>query len=112
MGHLIFEPKFKIPTPSPPPANLISDKSLTEIFHFVGTGQSQNIAFIGGAEAGGGLALIAIIALAVLAVKYRLARKFMNRNKVGDLYTAKDEQMSRRNAYIQEDDMIEKEDAF
>ena len=96
----------------PPPANLISDKSLTEIFHVVGTGQSQNIAFIGGAAAGGGLALIAIIALAVLAVKYRLARKFMNRNKVGDLYTAKDEQMSRRNAYIQEDDMIEKEDAF
>ncbi|CAH3173234.1 unnamed protein product [Porites evermanni] len=77
-----------------------------------GTGQSQNIAFIGGAAAGGGLALIAIIALAVLAVKYRLARKFMNRNKVGDLYTAKDEKMSRRNAYIQEDDMIEKEDAF
>ena len=81
-------------------------------FHVVGTGQSQNIAFIGGAAAGGGLALIAIIALAVLAVKYRLARKFMNRNKVGDLYAAKDEQMSRRNAYIQEDDMIEKEDAF
>ena len=58
------------------------------------------------------MALIAIIALAVLAVKYRLARKFMNRNKVGDLYATKDEQMSRRNAYIQEDDMIEKEDAF
>ena len=36
----------------------------------------------------------------------------MNRNKVGDLYSAKDEQMSRRNAYIQEDDMIEKKDTF
>ena len=60
----------------------------------------------------GGLALIAIIALAVLAVKYRLARRLMNRNKVGDLYTTQDEQMSRRNAYIQEDDMIEKEDSF
>ena len=105
-------PNLKFPPPLPPPANLISDKSLTEIFHVVGTGQSQKIAFIGGAAAGGGLALIAIIALAVLAVKYRLARKFMNRNKVGDLYAAKDEQMSRRNAYIQEDDMIEKEDAF
>ena len=66
----------------------------------------------GGAAAVGGLALIAIIALAVLAVKYRLARRLMNRNKVGDLYTTQDEQMSRRNAYIQEDDMIEKEDSF
>ena len=93
-------------------ANFFFKHRLTEIFLDVGTGQSQNIAFIGGAAAGGGLALIAIIALAVLAVKYRLARKFMNRNKVGDLYAAKDEQMSRRNAYIQEDDMIEKEDAF
>ena len=83
-----------------------------EIFHIVGTGQGQNIAFIGGAAAGGGLALIAIIALAVLAVKYRLARKFMNRNKVEHFYTGKDEQMSRRNAFIQEDDMIEKKDSF
>ena len=65
-----------------------------------------------GAGAAGGFALIVIIALAVLAVKYRLARRLMNRNKVGDLYTTQDEQMSRRNAYIQEDDMIEKEDSF
>ena len=56
--------------------------------------------------------MIVIIALAVLAVKYRIARRLMNRNKVGDLYTTQDEQMSRRNAYIQEDDMIEKEDSF
>ena len=67
---------------------------------------------IGGAAAAGGLVLIAIIALAVLAVKYRIARRFMNRNKVGDLYATQDEQMSRQNAYIQEDDMIEKEDSF
>ena len=39
-------------------------------------------ALIGGAAAEGGLALIAIIALAVLAVKYRIAQIFMNRNKV------------------------------
>ena len=65
-----------------------------------------------GAGAAGGFALIVIIALAVLAVKYRLARRLMNRNKVGDLYTTQDEQMSRRNAYIQEDDMIEREDSF
>ena len=67
---------------------------------------------IGGAAAAGELVLIAIIALAVLAVKYRIARIFMNRNKVGDLCTTQDEQMSRRNAYIQEDDIIEKEDSF
>ena len=65
-----------------------------------------------GAGAAGGFALIVIIALAVLAVKYRLARRLMNRNKVGDLYTTQDEEMSRRNAYIQEDDMIEREDSF
>ena len=78
----------------------------------VDTGKSQQIALIGGAAAAGGLSLIVIIALAVLAVKYRIARRFMNRNKVGDLYTTQDEQMSRRNAYIQEDDMIEREDSF
>ena len=82
-------------------------------FSFViDTGKSQQTALTGGAAAVGGLALIAIIALAVLAVKYRLARRFMYRNKVGALYTTQDEQMSRRNAFIQEDDMIEKEDSF
>ena len=82
-------------------------------FSFViDTGKSQQTALIGGAAAVGGLALIAIIALAVLAAKYRIARIFMNRKKVRDLYTTQDEQMSRRNAYIQEDDMIEKEDSF
>ena len=78
----------------------------------IDTGKSQQTALIGGAAAVGGLALIAIIALAVSAAEYRIARIFMNRNKVGDLYTTQDEQMSRRNAYIQEDDMIEKEDFF
>ena len=76
------------------------------------TGQSKQAALIGGAAAAGGFGLIAAIALAVLFVKYRIARRFINRNKVGDLYATKEEQMSRKNAYIQEDDMIEKEDSF
>ena len=72
----------------------------------------QTGALIGGVAAAGGFGLIAIIALAVLFVKYRIARRFMNRNKVGDLYTTQDQQLSRKNAYIQEDDMIDKEDTF
>lgn len=47
---------------------------------------------IGGVAAAGGFGLIAVAALAVLAVKYRIARRFMSRNKVGDLYTTQDEQ--------------------
>ena len=72
----------------------------------------QTGALIGGVAAAGGFGLIAIIALAVLFVKYRIAQRFMNRNKVGDLYTTQDQQLSRRNAYIQEDDMIDKEDTL
>ena len=72
----------------------------------------QTGALIGGAAAAGGFGLIAFAALAVLFVKYRIARRFMNRNKVGDLYTTQDQQLSRRTAYIQEDDMIDKEDAL
>jgi len=76
-------------------------------------GQSEKqSALIGGAAGAGAVGLIALIALAVLFVKYRIARRFMNRNKVGDLYTTQDQEMSRRNAYIQEDDMIEKDDTF
>jgi len=72
----------------------------------------QTGALIGGVAAAGGFGLIVIIALAVLFVKYRIARRFMNRNKVGDLYTTQDQQLSRKNAYIQEDDMIDKDDTF
>ena len=74
--------------------------------------KSKQTALIGGVAAAGGFGLIAVAALAFLFVKYRIARRFMNRNKVGDLYTTQDEQLSRRHAYIQEDDMIEKEDAL
>ena len=72
----------------------------------------QTGALIGGVAAAGGFGLIAIIALAVLFVKYRIARRFMNRKKVGDLCTTQDQQLSRKNAYIQEDDMIDKDDTF
>ena len=72
--------------------------------------KSKQTALIGGVAAAGGFGLIAVAALVVLSVKYRLARRFMNRSKVGDLYTTQGEQMGRQNAYIQEDDMIEKDD--
>lgn len=75
-------------------------------------GKSKQAALIGGVAAAGGFGLIAVAALTVLFIKYRIARRFMNRNKVGDLYTTQDEQMGRQNAYIQEDDMIEKDDAL
>ncbi|KAL9987824.1 hypothetical protein ACROYT_G002192 [Oculina patagonica] len=72
----------------------------------------QSAAVIGGAAAAGGFALVAVIALAVLFVKYRIARLLLNKNKVGDLYATQDEQMSRSNAYIKEEDMVEKSDAM
>ncbi|KAJ7383306.1 hypothetical protein OS493_029272 [Desmophyllum pertusum] len=75
-----------------------------------GLSKQEAAAIIGGATAAGGFALVVVIVLAVLFVKYRFARLLLNRNKVGDLYATQDEEMSRRNAYIQEDDVIEKED--
>ena len=77
------------------------------------TGNSQ-AGLIGGIAAAGGFGIIAVIALAVLFNKYRIARRFVNRNKVADLYTTGGEHMGRRNAYIQEDDTgtIEREDSF
>lgn len=74
---------------------------------FVDTSK-QSAVVIGSATAAGGIGLVAVIALAVLFVKYRTARLMLNRNKVGDLYTTQDEQMSRRNANIQDDDTIER----
>ena len=76
------------------------------------TGKNKQTALIGGVAGAGGFALIAIAALAVLFVKYRIARRFMNRNKVGDQYATQDEQLSRRNAYVQPEDMVEQEDSF
>ena len=76
------------------------------------TGQNKQTVLIGGVAGAGGFALVAVAALAVLFVKYRIARRFINRNKVGDLYTTQDEQLSRRNAYVQPEDMVEQEDSF
>ena len=77
------------------------------------TGENKKeAALIGGIAGAGGLGLIAIVALAVVFVKYRIARRFMNRNKVGDLYSAQEEKMSRKNAYIQENDMTDRNDSL
>ena len=81
-------------------------------FHILDTDQNKQTALIGGLAGAGGFALIAVAALAVLFVKYRIARRFMNRNKVGDQYATQDGQLSRRNAYVQPEDMVEHEDAF
>ena len=79
---------------------------------FVADPQSNQNGLVGGVAAAGGLVVIAVIALVVLSIKYRIARRFMERNKVADLYTAQGEQMGRRNAYIQENDADLREDSF
>lgn len=74
--------------------------------------QSEQVLWIGATAGSSGALFIAIAVLGVLFVKYRVARRLKNRNKVADLYTAQDEQMSRRNAYIQEDNMMETDGKF
>ncbi|XP_074622654.1 uncharacterized protein LOC141880949 [Acropora palmata] len=74
--------------------------------------QSEQVPWIGATAGASGALLIAIAVLGVLFVKYRVARRLKNRNKVADMYTAQDEQMSRRNAYIQEDNMMGTEGKF
>ena len=78
-------------------------------FFSLDTGK-QSAAVIGGATAAGGIGLVAVIALAVVLVKYRILRLMTNKNKVRDMYsgTTQDEQMSRRNTYIQDDDTVER----
>ena len=73
-------------------------------FVFIDTGK-QSAAVIGGATAAGGIGLVAVIALAVVLVKYRILRLMTNKNKVRDMYsdTTQDEQTSRRNTYIRDD---------
>jgi len=78
---------------------------------FPDTGKTdKQTVMIGSVTAAGGVAVLAIIGLVVLFFKYRIARLMMNRNKVGDLYTTQDEQMRRQNTYIQEEDMMEKDE--
>ena len=79
-------------------------------FFSLDTGK-QSAAVIGGATAAGGIGLVAVIALAAaFLVKYRILRLMTNKNKVRDMYsgTTQDEQMSRRNTYIQDDDTVER----
>ncbi|XP_068694613.1 ZP domain-containing protein-like [Montipora foliosa] len=71
----------------------------------------KQAAVIAGATVGGGVGLAFIICAAVLFVKYRIARLlFKNPNKVGNLYTTREECESRQSSYIEEDDhdMIER----
>ena len=42
-------------------------------------------ALVGGVAGSGGVCILAFAALGIVFVKYRLARRLMNRNKVGDL---------------------------
>ena len=78
-------------------------------FVFIDTGK-QSAAVIGGVTAAGGICLVAVIALAVVLVKYRVLRLMTNKNKVRDMYsdTTQDEQTSRRNFYIRDDDTVER----
>ncbi|XP_074622474.1 uncharacterized protein LOC141880812 isoform X2 [Acropora palmata] len=69
----------------------------------------KEAALIGGVAGAGGVCILAFAALGFLFVKYRVARRLMNRNKVGDLYATQEKEMDRKNAYIQEDDMNAKE---
>ena len=48
----------------------------------IGLSKQEAAAIIGGATAAGGFALVVVIVLAVLFVKYRIARLLLNRNKV------------------------------
>ena len=92
----------------------VRSKSIMQVclqyyFFSLDTGK-QSAAVIGGATAAGGIGLVAVIALAVVLVKYRILRLMTNKNKVRDMYsgTTQDEQMSRRNTYIQDDDTVER----
>ncbi|XP_015763752.1 PREDICTED: uncharacterized protein LOC107342772 isoform X3 [Acropora digitifera] len=75
------------------------------------TGQGKVGAWIGGVAGAGGVCILAFAALGILLVKYRSARRLMNRNKVGDLF-ATQEEMGRKSANVKEDNMNTKEDSL
>lgn len=75
------------------------------------TGQSKKEGALIGGVVGAGAVLI-FAALGIVFVKYRVARRLMNRKKVGDLYVPLEEEIGRNNAYIQEDDLNTKEDSL
>ena len=96
--------------------NYFPDRSVlknTNFFFLSDTGANKKEdTLIGGIAGASGICLIAVIALGVMFVKYRIARRLMNRNKVGDLYTTQEEEMRRRNAYIKDDDETKKDDSL
>ena len=47
--------------------------------------------------------MVILVAFTLLFLKYRIARLFINRNKVADMYTTQDEHMRRRNELVQEE---------
>ena len=65
---------------------------------------SKQTALIGGVAAAGGVALVALVAFTLLFVKYRIARLFMNRNKIEDIYSKQEENVRKRNEFVQEED--------
>ncbi len=72
-------------------------------FVFIETKQGIHSVLIGGVVGAGGFGLVALVALAVLLVKYRRTQQFPNSNKA-------DEPAGQNNAaYMPEDDVIEKE---
>lgn len=87
------------------PIKIVQEKSQNK----EGDKGKQSAAVIGGATAAGGVGLVAVIALAVVFVKYRILRLMKNKNKVRDMYTGttQDEQMNSGTAYIQDCDTVE-----
>lgn len=90
-----------------------NDNKIIEIYFSLlsDTGQSKKEgALIGGVA--GAVCVLAFAALGIVFFKYRVARRLMNRKKVGDLYVPLEEEIDRNNAYIQEDDLNTKEDSL
>ena len=78
------------------------------ILLFTDSGHSKQTDLIGGVAGAGVFGLIAFIALAFLYVKYRMARRFMNREEPGNNSTIQNEHMGRTNPSVHDwDDMIE-----
>ena len=64
---------------------------------------SKQTALIGGIAAAGGVAVVTLVAFTLLFVKYRIARLFMNRNKIEDMYSKQEENVRKRNEFVLEE---------
>ena len=90
----------------------------SKIYHFIfraDTGNTgKHAAIIGGASAAGGIGLLLIIGgVAFAVVMFRLVRLLMkNPNQVRDLYATQDGSANRQSSYIEEDDMIARNEIF